>query len=113
MSNLRFIDITSLLHLGTVTEKVRGHYQLRNVYGSEAPIGPNDILYRETDVAGSYLFYELFHLECNKSRLSLPKGDRNTLPHHILVEQRKIAKRIDIKELRQRLQLTLTGTPAT
>lgn len=113
MSNLRFINITSLLHLGTVTEKVGGHYQLRNVYGSETPIGANDILYRETDVAGSYLFYELFHLECTRTRPSLPKGDRNTLPHHVLAEQCKITKRIDIKELRQQLQLTLAASPVT
>jgi hypothetical protein len=107
MSTIRFINITSLLHLGTVTEQVGGRHQLRNVYGSETIVVSTDVFYRETDVPGSYLFYELFHLESCKNRPSLPQGDRNTLPYHLLVEQRKVAKRGDIKELRQLLQLTL------
>jgi len=100
----RFIHIKDLHHLGTRTERVNNVLTSRNRYGSDVEIKDADVFYREGDLAGSYLFYDLFNLSCRLTSaypLSSQDTDRQFI---VLVQQQKVRNRNRIQDLRERLE---------
>jgi hypothetical protein len=109
---MRFIDVTSLHHLGTRTGRVRptAPITLTNVYGSTDPINAGDVLYRKTDIPGSYLFYELLDVDCKLKSDRFPKGSPLEAKYHVILTQVKVTKQNKLKELRGLLALTQEAT---
>ena len=109
---MRFINVTSLHHLGTRTDRVRpaGPIKFSNLYGSPEPIEVGDVLYRETDVTGSYLFYKLLDVDCKLKSDRFPEGSPLEIKYHVILTQVKVTKQNKLKELRGLLGLTQDAT---
>ena len=106
---MRFININSLHHLGTRTYRPSPGAAIKfsNLYGNATPIEVGDVLYRKTDIPGSYLFYELSEVDCKLKTDRFPEGSPLDIKYHIILTQVKETRQNKIRELRGLLALTL------
>lgn len=90
-------DWSPVIEKGTITVGTRIYPT--HTYSSMAKVGVNDILYRETDMPGSYIFYLPTMLDCDLTPIDSPAP----YPFLVTLARQKVTKRGDIKLLREEL----------
>lgn len=102
--HVHYIDVNDLSKRVKVTVKMEGAgWMAFTTYDSPHRIESTDILYRKTDVPGSYIFYYPRHLDCKK----MPAHCECEFPYQVRFAREKMKDRKHIAYHRDQLQAVI------